>query len=109
MEKIFGLSCGKINLTTGKTKHFNVFDNNTADDTLLLLKTVGKDVYTVISGSGSPERYSDYRDKGDMLMESRCRAIKAVIAIQAFHNTKACLAEIKEIVKKNKCSFWVFK
>ena len=110
MRTIHGLSSGKINLTTGQTRYFNVFENNTDNDTLILVQSVDKGTYTVIAGAGSAGKYeAEYGPGTNLNLSSGGRGIKHCTGVGVYPNTISGLAEIKEIVRKNRCSFWVIK
>ena len=109
MKNLYGLSSGKINLKNGNSKYFNVFENNTDNDTLVLVKEVGTENYTVIAGSGSPAAYSDFSEGVHLNMKSGGRSIKHARGVGVFPCTENGLNDIYNIVRKNRCSFWVFK
>lgn len=109
MKTLSGLSSGKINLTNGNTKMFNVLENNTANDVLLLVKTIGKNIYTVIAGVGGLSSKIEFTNGVHLKLTSSGRFIKHAEGIDVFPVTESGLSDIHEIVKKNKCAFWVFK
>ena len=105
MKTLHGLSAGRINLNTGKTKYFNVLENNGPDDALVLIESSGK--YTVVSGSG--RGYDEFADGRFISMESQGRVCKTGHGVAEYPNTMEGLTQIKEKIGTNKCSFWVFK
>jgi hypothetical protein len=106
MKTLYGAAAGKINLNTGRTKYFNVLENNGPNDTLVLIKDSFNEGFTVVSGSG--KGYDDYLNR-PLNMKSQGRTIKHGNGIKKLPNTMESLRQIKSIIGINKCSFWVFK
>ena len=105
MKTLHGASAGKINLNTGKTKYFNVLENNGPGDALVLIRHSASS-FTVVAGSG--RGYDSFLNVS-LSMESQGKIIKTGDGIKEVANTKEGLQEIKETIGTNKCSFWVFK
>jgi hypothetical protein len=103
---LYGLSAGRINLKTGQTKYFNIFENNQPTDSLVLVKSGFSD-YTVVSGAG--QGYESFVQGNFMDMLSQTRLVKRGQGVSVHPCTPEGLSQIKDIIGVNKCSFWVFK
>lgn len=108
METIYGAQAGKINLTTGRTKYFNVFENFEEDNGTLVLLQNERGNYTVVAGAGTPTSYECYAGT-DIMMNSNGRNRSQNAGISTHACSPEGLAEIKNVVQEKKCKFWVFK
>lgn len=104
------LPAGRLNLSTGKTKYFNVLEDRSALIVIQFKRMPGSDIpdkYMVIAGAGSPDGYEKTQTRG--YHDQTGREFPPFDVIGRLSSSESSLKKIKDRVSKTSVSFAVFK